>query len=123
MTCGREVRIYEHKGVPFVHISTFAVLTQHNVTTVRNMMVRSLEDSKNAEGGALKRRPLRYFRDGTTVWIPVKEVEGYPFVKGTNVYHYDTAGNRYLCQTCTFTNDVCEKNREAMEMELPVGDL
>lgn len=114
------MRIYTYEGMPLVHISTFASAVHLNTMTVRNMLERrTVED---VEGGARKRRPLKYFRDGSTLWIPVAEIQGYPFIKGSNCYHYDNQGNRYLCETCTFTSGMCDKAKEAADLIPPLGD-
>lgn len=129
MTAGNKIRVYEYvdpetgSRTPLIHISAYAVATHHNITTIRAMMRRETVVPERCEGGARHRRPLRYFRDGSTVWIPVKEITGYPFVKGTNVYHYTDKGEKYLCTQCTFTTTPCAANKSAMELKMPVGDL
>lgn len=129
MTAGNQLRVYEYvdpetgSRTPLIHISAYAVATHHNITTIRTMLRRETVVQERCEGGAKKRRPLKYFRDGTTVWIPVQEITGYPFVKGTNVYHYTETGERYLCTQCTFTNIVCDANKAAIELKMPQGDL
>lgn len=117
---GSKMRIYTYEGIPLVHISTFASAVHMSNVACRYMLERrTVED---CEGGARKRRPLKYFRDGSTVWIPVAEITGYPFIKGTNCYHCDEHGNRYLCTVCTFTNDMCDNAKKAAELVMPVGD-
>ena len=116
------IRVYIHQNIPFVHISAFAAAVRHSYSNIRRMMER--EQSEHGEGGALKRRPLKYFRDGSTLWIPTVEITGYPFIKGTNVYHYTEDGQKYLCTKCTFgaADEMCDKAREARDLVVPVGD-
>ena len=114
------MRIYTHQGIDFVHISAFAAATNHSISAARTLLSRDV--LLDGEGGTQKRRPIKYFRDGSTVWIPVAEIYGYPFIKSSNVYHYDSEGRKYLCETCTFTNEMCKPAQEAAELEVPQGD-
>lgn len=114
------MRVYVYEGIPLVHISTFAQETNINVSTARTLLSRRA--IMGASAGLSKRRPLKAFRDGVTLWIPVVEIYGYPFVRGDCVYHYNEKGERYLCKTCTFTNEMCEAAKKAVELEVPIGD-
>lgn len=105
---------------PYVHISQFAQATNLSISTARKLLER--DRVPNGLGGISKRRPVHFFRDGSTLWIPVCEIAGYPFLKGTNVYHCREDGTRYLCETCTFTSNLCEPAKIANDFSCPVGD-
>ena len=95
-------------GVKVVHISEFASRVHINQATVRNMLERV---EKGTEAGSRFRRALKYIRDDNTIWIPVSEIEDYPYIKGSNCYHFDPAtGERKLCVECTMGMG-CEKSK------------
>lgn len=106
--------------VPYVHISVYAQATNHSMGATRSLLER--HRVPNGEGGISKRRPLKYIRDGSTLWIPTIEITGYPFIKGTNVYHYTEDGKRYLCEKCTFTTELCEAAKIAEDLQVPESD-
>jgi hypothetical protein len=112
------MRVYwiEKDGVkyPFIHISTFSSASSLSITTIRGLIGR-----EKVEG--TKRRGLKFFRDGSTLWIPLSELSGYPFCKGPNVYHIQNSV-RTLCPTCTFTSSLCPAAQAAEDFEPPVGD-
>lgn len=99
--------------IPMVHISRFAALVGLTIPTARNLMNR--ESCENWD----KRRPLKVFRDGSTIWVPMAEVTGYPFHKGDRVYHFTEDGERVLCEQCSFSTEPCIQNQIAMDIELP----
>lgn len=101
-------KVYVVDGVEVIHISEFASRVHLNQATVRNMLARQ---EKGTVAGTRFRRALKYIRDDNTVWIPVSEVEEYPFIKGTNCYHFDAkTQERKLCLECTMGNG-CQRNR------------
>lgn len=119
------MRIYwiEHEDkqkYPYVHISEFARAVNISISTARTLLER--DRVPEALGGISKRRPVKYFRDGSTLWIPTCEIEGYPFIKGSSVFHYTKDGQKYLCTTCTFTANMCEHAQYANDFVCPVGD-
>lgn len=99
--------------IPVVHISRFAALVGLTIPTARNLIDR--ESCSEWD----KRRPLKVFRDGSTIWVPKAEVEGYPFHKGDKVYHFTEQGERVLCEQCTFNTEPCSNNQAAQAIELP----
>jgi hypothetical protein len=117
----KNLRVYTYEGIPMVHISAFASATSHDITSTRALL--SKVPVIDGEGGQRKRRPLKYFRDRSTLWIPTAEIKGYPFTRGTSVYHYDDEGNRHLCEICTYTNEMCEDAKKADELVMPIGDI
>lgn len=116
-----DMRVYTYEGIPMVHISTFAAATRHGLPVTRTLLTRERVIGE-VEGGVSKRRPVKYFRDGVTVWIPVAEITGYPFIRGTQVFHYDMNGEKHLCEICTYTNGRCQAAQEAEDLVMPVGD-
>ena len=108
------IKVYQYEGLDIVHISAFAEATHHSYPAVRCLMNREWIDAKH--------RPLRYFRDGHTVWVPAEEIEGYPFTYGSNIYHYDDNGEKHLCVTCTYGSptEMCEAAQKAATIKLPV---
>lgn len=89
-------------GVEVIHISEFAARCHLNQATVRNMLERT---EAGTVAGTRFRRPLKYIRDDSTVWIPVSEVTEYPFIRGTNCYHIDSQTmEKKLCVECTVGN-------------------
>ena len=100
---------YNLNGVDVVHISKFASLVNHSMPVLRQYLTRK-------ENG--KQRPLKHIRDGCVVWIPVAEVEGYPFTKGSAVYHADPETHQMkLCVQCTFGVEPCEANQKAISVQ------
>lgn len=114
------MRVYVYEGVPLVHISAFAQKCNINLSTARTLITR--RKLVGVSAALAKRRPLKHFRDGSTLWIPVAEITGYPFIRGDVVYHYTEDGERYMCKTCSFTNDRCEAAQKAEDLQCPVGD-
>lgn len=110
------IKVYQYKGHDIVHISAFAEATHHSYPAVRCLLTRTYVDEKH--------RPLRHFRDGHTVWIPVEEIKGYPFPYGSNIYHYDENGEKHLCVTCTYGSptEMCPDARKALEVNLSDTD-
>ena len=59
-------------------------------------------------------RKMKAIRDRGRILIPVKELQGFPFVRrgsalgSREIYHYDSEGNKVLCTACSFTNKFCE---------------
>lgn len=104
---------YVVSGCPtkFIHINEFALRTKHSYPAIHALLKRSDVGDRG--------RQLRCWRDESTIWIPEAEVAGYPFVKGSNVYHYDAAGKKVLCVECTFGVEICNKNAEALKAQLP----
>ena len=97
--------IYTYKGIEVMHIQAFCEAVHQTYPTVRALLFR-------------KNRPLKHFRDGATVWIPCAEVHGYPFTRGTKVYHYNDEGQRVFCPECTFGMK-CKAAREAEVLQMP----
>lgn len=102
--------------------SYIPVLTSTNFSSLLRISLANTRDACERPVDEWKRRPLKHFKDGNTLWIPSAELEGYPFVRGTSVYHYKQneqgEWEKVLCEECTFTQTVCQKNREAQEIEL-----
>lgn len=96
--------VYNLNGVDVVHISKFASMVNHSMPVIRQYLNRKVEG---------KQRPLKHIRDGCVVWIPLAEVEGYPFTKGSMVYHGDK-----LCVQCSFGAEPCEANKKAMSIKV-----
>lgn len=99
--------------IPMVHISRFSAIVGLTIPTARNLILRESVEQWD------KRRPLKVFRDGSTIWVPLAEVTGYPFHKGDRVYHFTEDGERVLCEQCSFNTEPCDKNKQAMDIELP----
>lgn len=109
---------HDTQYIPYLHIAEFAARCHLNQATIRDMLVRK---DKNDIGGGRWRRPLHYFRDGSTVFIPLSELYQYPFISGTNCYHYDDKGVRKLCVECTM-GEGCEEMKKGRDLVLPQGD-
>lgn len=101
------------KLIPMVHISRFSAIVGLTIPTARNLILREPVEQWD------KRRPLKVFRDGSTIWVPLAEVTGYPFHKGDRVYHFTEDGERVLCEQCSFNTEPCDKNKQALDIELP----
>lgn len=99
--------VFNIKGIDYVHISDFAKITQRQVTSTRHLI----------EDGNVVRR-LKALRIRSMLFIPVVEIDGYPFSKDSRIYHYKN-GERKLCEQCTFTNDYCSDRLSAEEIEVP----
>lgn len=102
---------YIVEGVEVIHIQEYANRVHLNQATVRNMLARQ---DKGTVAGTRFRRPLKYIRDDSTVWIPLSEVTEYPFIKGTNCYHYNPiTQEKELCIECTMGNG-CSRTKDSV---------
>ena len=100
--------VFTIKGIDYVHISDFAKATHRKVTSTRHLI----------EDGNVVRR-LKALRVRSMLFIPVAEMRGYPFSKDSKIYHYNDAGERRLCEECTFTNEHCLERQKADWIEVP----
>ena len=109
---------YYVDNIPLLHIAEFAARCHINHTTVRDMMKRV---EKGEVGGQRWRRPLKYFRDGSTLFIPLSELYSYPIISGTTCYHITPEGKKVMCVECTM-GEGCEKMHEGLRAPCPKGD-
>jgi hypothetical protein len=98
--------------VRVININDFARALRITLTTARDACTREPDEQMPM------RRRLQHIRDNATIWVAYDELTMYPFIRGSNVYHYRrTKDGEYvkeLCKECTFRQPCPKQKDEAL---------
>lgn len=105
----------KYNNIPCLHIKDFSNEIHRSIPTTRYL----------CEIGNTVRK-LQHIRinDSSRIYIPVKELYGFPFVmqgsaskEVTEVWHLNEKGDYYKCAQCSYTTEECDKRKEAEALQ------